>query len=69
MTYIRYRSNPIPPKCNKGRKMQDAISGQVVYEYDLVTNMDGQLVDGTNRRTLDERPDLEGGVQPNGATG
>jgi hypothetical protein len=63
--YIKYRSNPIPSKCRRGRKQRDDISGQVVYEFDLTVNDDGQHVDARNRRTLDDRPDLDGeGLSP-----
>ena len=62
MSYIRYRKNPVPKNCRNGRKMHDAISGQYVYEDFLTLNDDGQLVDSRNRRTLDDRPDLDDGI-------
>lgn len=60
MSVIKYRTNPIPPKCKWGRKLHDEISGQVVYEDLLTANDDGQFVNTRNRRTLDDRPDLDG---------
>jgi hypothetical protein len=41
--------------------MYDAISGQPVYEDFFVTNDEGQQVDGRNKRTYDDRPDLDDG--------
>lgn len=56
----KYARNPTPPNCDKGMKVHDAIDGHQCNAEDLVVNADGYKVDSRDKRTWDERYDLEG---------
>jgi hypothetical protein len=60
---VRYRRNRLPRKFRFGPKVQDEISGAWTYEYRLVQDYDGYLVD-PRKGTLDRPFDGDGRSQP-----